>query len=254
MNNLFSTSAVPSFLAATAVVISSSVFSPANAASFTYNLDCVISGTVGTKNYSGASTCAKVDTTFGTLTIKDNATDTKKVDVVIDLAGTNKHKVQTFDLNYDDSKFNNNTSFQISAASPYAMGSNPITVKENQQKPGGYKGLLDLEINPSSTGSTNDGFTATISLNNVDLNAANFDFQDTLSQIFAAVHIGNYGNNPGVSGANSIWVGASSYYQAPPKPKYVPEPRTTVALGLFALGALGLIKKRNSLHRSQQHC
>ncbi|BDI18337.1 hypothetical protein ANSO36C_41390 [Nostoc cf. commune SO-36] len=216
-------------------------------------MDCIISGTVGTQNYNGGSTCAKVNTSFGTLTIKDNATDAKKVDVVIDLAGTNKHKVQTFDLNYDDSKFNNNA-FQISAASSYAMGSNPITVDENKQKPGGYQGKLDLEINPSSTGSTNDGFTATLSLKNFDLNAANFNFKDTLNQIFAAVHIGNYGNNPGISGTNSIWVGASSYYQAPPKPKYVPEPRTTVALALFALGALGLIKKTNSLHKSQQHC
>ena len=197
MKNLFSASAVPSFLAATAVIISSSAFSPANAASFTYNLDCVISGTVGTKTYSGGNTCAKVDTSFGTLTIKDNATDAKKVDVVIDLAGTNKNKIQTFDLNYDDTKFNNNTLFQISAASPYAMGSNPITVKENQQKPGGYQGQLDLEINPSSTGPTNDGFTATISVNNFDLNAAYFNSQDTLNQIYAAVHIGNYGNNPG---------------------------------------------------------
>jgi hypothetical protein len=253
MKNLFSTSAVPSFLAATAVVISSSAFSPANAASFTYNLDCVISGTVGTQSYSGGNTCAKVATSFGKLTIKDNATDAKKVDVVIDLAGTNKHKIQTFDLNYNDSKFNNNA-FQISAASPYAMGTNPITVKENNQKPAGYQGKLDLNINPSSTGATNDGFTATISLNNVDLNVADFNFKDTLNQIFAAVHIGNYGNNPGVSGANSIWVGSSSYYQAPPKIKYVPEPKTTIALALFALGALALIKKTNSLHSSQQHC
>lgn len=252
MKNLFSTSAVPSFLATTAVVISSSVFSPANAVSFTYNLDCVISGTVGTQSYSGGNTCAKVNTSFGTLTIKDNATDAKKVDVVIDLAGTNKHKVQTFDLNYDDKKFNNNA-FQISAVLG-AMGSNPITVKENEQKPSGYKGLLDLEINPSSTGSTNDGFTATISLKDFDLNTADFNFKDTLNQIFAAVHIGNYGNNPGISGTNSIWVGASSYYQAPTKPKYVPEPRTTVALALFTLGALGFIKKTKSLHKSQQHC
>ncbi|MCC5621241.1 hypothetical protein [Nostoc sp. CHAB 5715] len=251
MKNLFSTSAVPSFLAATAVVISSSVFSPANAASFTYNLDCVISGTVGTKKYDGGSTCAKVDTSFGTLTIKDNATDAKKVDVVIDLAGTNKHKIQTFDLNYKDDKFDNKSLFEISAASPYAVAKkNAITVDEDKQKASGYKGKLDLEINPSSTGASNDGFTATISAKNFDLNAADFNFQDTLNQIFAAVHIGNYGVKPGESGNNSIWVGASSYYQAPPKPKYVPEPRTTVALALFALGALGLLKKTNSLHKS----
>ncbi|MDZ8110015.1 MAG: hypothetical protein RM338_31080 [Nostoc sp. DedQUE12a] len=252
MKHLFSTAAIPSFLAATAVVISSSAFAPANAASLTYNLDCVISGTLGTKTYSGGSTCTKVDTSFGTLTIKDNATNANKVDVVIDLAGANKHKIQTFDLNYNDAKFQNNA-FQISAASPYGMGTKPITVDENKQKPGGYQGKLDLEINPLSTGPTNDGFTATISLSNFDLNVADFDFKDFLGNIFAAVHIGNYGNNPGVSGANSIWVGASSYYQAPPKPKYVPEPGTTVALALFALSALGLIKKTNSLHRSQQH-
>ncbi|WP_373525543.1 hypothetical protein [Nostoc sp.] len=242
MKHLFSTSAIPSFLAATAVVISSSAFAPANAASFKYNLDCVISGTVGTQSYSGSSSCAKVNTSFGTLTIKDNATDAKSVDVVIDLAGASVHKIQTFDLNYNDTKFQNNA-FKIVAASGYAMGSKPITAAENNQKPGGYQGKLDLEINPSSTGPTNDGFTATISLNNVDLNASDFNFKDTLNKIFAAVHIGNYGNNPGVSGANSIWVGSSSYYVAPPKPKYVPEPGATAALALFALGALGLIKK-----------
>lgn len=207
--------------------------------SIVFNLDCVISGTVGNNSYSG-SNCTNAGVSFGTLTIKQNPFDSTKVDVVIDLAGDNVHKILDVSLNYDDSKFQNNA-FEVSSSSPYDVKS--FNVAENSIKAGPYSGL-DLKISPKATGPSNDGFTATISLDAFDLNPEDFNFQDQLNKIFAAVHIGNYGNDPGVSGGNSIWVGASSYYKAPPPPPAkVPEPGVTGALGLFAVTTLGLMKK-----------
>ncbi|PLZ80512.1 hypothetical protein CEN44_29450, partial [Fischerella muscicola CCMEE 5323] len=207
--------------------------------SIVYNLDCVISGTVGNNSYSGGN-CTNAGVSFGTLTIKQNPSDPTKVDVVIDLAGDNVHKILDVSLNYDDSKFQNNA-FEVSSSSPYDVKS--YNVAENSIKAGPYSGL-DLQISPKATGPSNDGYTATISLDAFDLNPEDFDFQDQLNKIFAAVHIGNYGNNPGVSGGNSIWVGASSYYKAPPPPPAkVPEPGATGALGLFAVTTLRLMKK-----------
>ncbi|MER3492523.1 MAG: hypothetical protein C4323_09430 [Mastigocladus sp. ERB_26_2] len=207
--------------------------------SIVYNLDCVISGTVGNNSYSGGN-CTNAGISFGTLTIKQNPSDPTKVDVVIDLAGDNVHKILDVSLNYDDSKFQNNA-FEVSSSSPYDVKS--YNVAENSIKAGPYSGL-DLQISPKATGPSNDGYTATISLDAFDLNPEDFNFQDQLNKIFAAVHIGNYGNNPGVSGGNSIWVGASSYYKAPPPPPAkVPEPGATGALALFAVTTLGLMKK-----------
>ncbi|PLZ04992.1 hypothetical protein [Fischerella thermalis] len=206
--------------------------------SIVFNLDCVISGTVGNNSYSG-SNCTNAGVSFGTLTIKQNPFDSTKVDVVIDLAGNNVHKILDVSLNYNDSKFQNNA-FEVSSSSPYDVKS--FNVAENSIKAGPYSGL-DLKISPKATGPSNDGFTATISLDAFDLNPEDFNFQDQLNKIFAAVHIGNYGNDPGVSGGNSIWVGASSYYKAPPPPVKVPEPGVTGALGLFAVTTLGLMKK-----------
>ncbi|OKH14379.1 hypothetical protein NIES592_09955 [Fischerella major NIES-592] len=207
--------------------------------SIVFNLDCVISGTVGNNSYSG-SNCTNAGVSFGTLTIKQNPFDSTKVDVVIDLAGDNVHKILDVSLNYDDSKFQNNA-FEVSSSSPYDVKSS--NVAENSIKAGPYSGL-DLKTSPKATGPSNDGFTATISLDAFDLNPEDFNFQDQLNKIFAAVHIGNYGNDPGVSGGNSIWVGASSYYKAPPPPPAkVPEPGVTGALGLFAVTTLGLMKK-----------
>jgi cytoskeletal protein RodZ len=80
--------------------------------SIVFNLDCVISGTVGNNSYSG-SNCTNAGVSFGTLTIKQNPFDSTKVDVVIDLAGDNVHKILDVSLNYDDSKFQNNA-FEVS--------------------------------------------------------------------------------------------------------------------------------------------
>jgi hypothetical protein len=244
MKNRFLALLAPSVLAATGLAIASSSFSPASAVSFTYDLNCVISGTVGGNTYQGSNTCANAGTSFGQLTIKDNATDSKKVDVFINLTGNYVHKIQEFSLNYDDAKFPvSGQSFQVTAGSGYSISS--FQVNENKIKSAGYKGSLDFNIDPVATGPSNDGFTATISLGTYDLNAPDFNFKDSLQNIFAAVHIGNYGDNPGVSGNNSIWVGSTSYYTPPtPPPAKVPEPGTAAALGLFALGGWRFLKKR----------
>ncbi|WP_052754518.1 hypothetical protein [Calothrix sp. 336/3] len=238
---LLSTSAV----IASTIAVSTSAFSRAEAASFTFNLDCVISGTVGGNTYSGGNTCAKVNQSFGTVTIKDSTTNSKTVDVIVDLAGNKVHKVLDLYLNYNDSKFQG-PDFNVSAGSGYSIQSD--TVNENKLKASGYKGSLDFNIKPKATTSSNDGFNAIIALKEscqslFDLNASDFNYKDTLNQILAAVHIGNYGNNPGISGGNSIWVGSSSYYQASIPPKKVPEPTAIASLGIFAAGAWKMKKK-----------
>lgn len=215
--------------------------------SLIFNLDCVISGTVGSNSYSGSSNCANAGTSFGTITLKENATDSKKVDVFVDLTGNNVHKLLDINLNFNDSLFPiAGQSWNVTAGSGYDVKS--FISSENNIKPGGYQGMLDFQISPKATGPSNDGYTATISLGSFDLDIKNFDFKDTLNNIFAAVHIGNYGNNPGVAGGNSIWVGSSSYYKPSTStpPKKVPEPSGTLALGLFAVGSLRLMKKHKN--------
>ncbi|OCQ89978.1 hypothetical protein BCD64_18750, partial [Nostoc sp. MBR 210] len=212
--------------------------------SLVFNLDCVISGTVGNNSYSGGSNCANAGTSFGTITLKENASDSKKVDVFVDLAGNNVHKLLDINLNFNDSLFPvAGQNWNVTAGSGYDVKS--FTSSENNIKPGGYQGKLDFQISPKATGPSNDGYTATISLGSFDLDIKNFDFKDTLNNIFAAVHIGNYGNNPGVSGGNSIWVGSSSYYKPSTStpPKKVPEPSGTLALGLFTIVGLKSMKK-----------
>ena len=185
----------------------------------TFNLGCIIDG-------SGVTPSAS----FGSLTLTDSG---NSVDILVDLVNTplgeKPHKILEVYLNYDDTKFDNN---------PFSLAGESTAVDENKQKAGGYKGFFDIKI-PSTGNIGFEPYTDTISLAAFDLNPADFDFFDTKGQVFAAVHIGNYGGSPGTPGEDSIWVGGCAS---------VPEPATLVLLGsgLALMGLLGRRKSRKS--------
>jgi len=66
-----------------------------------FNLDAVIDGK-GSGIHPSPS--------FGTITISDDTSDSKQVDLLVKLNNPN-WKIQSILLNYDDSKFNNNYQF-----------------------------------------------------------------------------------------------------------------------------------------------
>ena len=194
--------------------------SPARAG-LIYNLNCIIpDGCAG----------ETVVPSYGTVKVEENADDSTKIDVTIDLVGTNQlvHKVY---LNYDDAQFQNND-FQF--AGDVTSGD----VDENEMKADGYSGRLDIELpDTGNFGGDPEPYSFTIFLPTVDLDPSDFDFLDSLDHIFLAVHIGRCGPAepntclPGQTGENSIWVGSLSTIVS------VPEPGT---LAMFVAGLVGL--------------
>jgi hypothetical protein len=193
--------------------------SPASAG-LIYDLNCVI---------PDGCVSETVVASYGTVTVEDNAGDPTKIDVTINLVGTNQLVHKVF-LNYDDAQFENNA-FEFTG--DVATGD----VDENDQMADGYPGGLDIQV--PDTGNFDgdpEPYTFTIFLPAVDLDPSDFDFLDSLDHIFLAVHIGACGPEepdiclPGQTGDNSIWVGSLSQIS-------VTEPGT---LSLFVAGLAGL--------------
>lgn len=203
---------------------------PASAGSISYNLNCVISGKLNTTTYTGGSTCADVSpTTFGTLTMTDGTgSNTGKVLLNLNLTGT-QNKILGFSLNYDDAKFSNSNSFTLTGTT--------VTDDKNAIKADGYGGRLDLDIPSNGNLGATDTFSGYLAVANGSLNINDLKFLDTLGNIYSAVHIGDYGGSPGVTGTDSIWVGA-----APPKP--IPTP--SLLFGAVLMGLKVLTKKNDS--------
>ena len=203
-----------------AVLAMAALSNPASAG-LIYDLNCVI---------PNGCTSETVVPSYGTVTVEENADDATKIDVTINLVGTNQlvHKIY---LNYDDAQFQNNA-FQFTG--DVTSGD----VDENDKKADGYSGKLDIEV-PSTGNFSGDPepYSFTIFLPTVDLDPSDFDFLDDLDHIFLAVHIGRCGPAepdtclPGQTGENSIWVGSLS------KTVSVPEPGT---LAMFVAGLVGL--------------
>src|SRR4030095_3907406 len=106
------------------------------------------------------------------------------VDVTIDLTGSGS-KALEMAFNYDDTKFSNATPFVLTGDITTAL------IDENNIKADGFNGG-DFDVQVPKTG--NGGFepiTFNIALAGIDLTVADFNFLDTSSQLFNAVHIGN---------------------------------------------------------------
>lgn len=187
----------------------------AEATSITFNLDGVISGS----GYTAASS------SFGTVILTDNG---NFVNIDVELANPS-WKILEMGLNYDDAKFSNHSAFSLNNES--------LTVSENAVKQDGYKGKFDIDIPGHGNIGTYGSYTGILKLNNgsTDINAADFDFMDTASRVFASLHIGNYEGN------SSIWVGAS--LDTTPSPSQVPEPAVIFLLGTGMLGLFVLRRK-----------
>lgn len=223
------------------VAISSSIqIAPAQAATFAYNLNCVLSGQVNGQSFSGSNTCFGVSpVSFGTLTLSDKVVNNvNQVQLNLDLTGT-ANKVLSIALDFDNAKFSN--------SSPFSISSTPTTsikVDEDKIKANGYKGDFDLDIPQTGNIGTTDTFSALISLTSGNLFAADLNQKDTLSNIFAAVHIGNYNNDtPGQPGGGSIWVGATPA---------APIPTPALLPGLLGMGIAALRKRKQAEEAVQE--
>jgi hypothetical protein len=184
----------------------------ADAATIVYDLTCIIGGSL---------TCGQPS--YGTVTFADNASNTSKVDVAIDLTGS-QEKVQSFYFNYNDTKFSNSTTFAFTG------DVTTYSISENHQQADGYSsGKFDIQT-PAHGNIGTEPISFTIGLASVDLNPADFAFRDTSGKLYNAVHIGNCDFGICSDRVTSVWVGA-------PDPVAAPEPGS---LGLLAAMLLGL--------------
>jgi hypothetical protein len=231
MKHLFSTATIPSFLAATAIVISSSAFAPANAVSMNFTIN----------DFTGADTQVK-------FTLDDAIAGSGKVQFKVDYLSTGSNTIADI----------RGVFFNIldnSLLSGLQVVGTDVTNK--QFGPAGT-------VNSVGSGSNNlngggGSFDAGVEIGQEGIGRGKGDIQSTiftLSHSSKALTLAQFSQeNFGVRlmsvgsgtkrGDSSKLKGQAPYYIAPPPPpKKVPEPTTVVALGLFAVGALRVAKKK----------
>ncbi len=236
MKHLFSTSAVSSFLAATAVVISSSAFAPANAASMNFAIN----------DFTGADTQVK-------FTLDDAIEGPGKVQFKVDYLSTGNNKIAdirgVFFNILDDSLL---SGLQVVGkdvtASQFGPAGKVNTVgsSNNNLNGEGKKGEINffdagVEIGQEGIGGGKGDIQSTIftlSHSSQALTLAQFSQQNF------GVRLMSVGSGSDREESSKL-KGQAPYY-TPPKPptQKVPEPTTVAALGLFALGALKVTKKK----------
>ncbi|MCC5652241.1 hypothetical protein LC609_20935 [Nostoc sp. XA013] len=234
MKHLFSTSAVTSFLAATAVVISSSAFAPANAASMNFTIN----------DFTGADTQVK-------FTLDDAIEGPGKVQFKVDYLSTGNNKIAdirgVFFNILDDSLL---SGLQVVGTDVTAKKFGPA---------GTVDSVGDSNNNLNGNGKETNFFDAGVQIGQEGIGQGKGDIQSTIftlshssqaltltqfSQQNFGVRLMSVGS--GTKREESSKLKGQAPYYTPPKPptQKVPEHTTVAALGLFALGALKVAKKK----------
>ncbi len=234
MKHLFSSAAIPSFLAATAVVISSSAFSPANAASMNFTIN----------DFTGSDTRVK-------FTLDDAIAGSGKVQFKVDYLSTGSNTIADirgifFNIK-DDSllnglKIENLAATDITAKKFGPAGSiSSIGSGSNNLNGGGGSFDIGVEIGQEGIGQGKGDIQSTIfTLSHASqaLTLAQFSEQNF------GVRLMSVGSGNNRNGSSKLKGQAPYYTPPPPPPVKVPEPGTIAALGLFALGGLKVAKKK----------
>uniref|UniRef100_A0A8J6ZTJ4 PEP-CTERM protein-sorting domain-containing protein n=2 Tax=Desmonostoc muscorum TaxID=1179 RepID=A0A8J6ZTJ4_DESMC len=233
MKHLFSSAAIPSFLAATAVVISSSTFSSAHAASMNFTIN----------NFTGADTQVKF-----TL---DDLEGSGKVQFKVDYLSTGSNTIADIrgiffnikdDLLLNGLKIENLAATDITANKFGPAGSiSSIGSGSNNLNGGGGSFDIGVEIGQEGIGQGKGDIQSTIfTLSHASqaLTLAQFSEQNF------GVRLMSVGSGNNRNGSSKLKGQAPYYTPPPPPPVKVPEPATVAALGLFALGGLKVAKKK----------
>jgi hypothetical protein len=234
MKHLFSSATIPSFLAATAVVISSSAFAPANAASMNFTIN----------DFTGADTQVK-------FTLDDAIAGTGKVQFKVDYLSTGSNTIAdirgVFFNILDDSLLNG---LQVTGADVTAKKFGPA---------GTVDSVGSSNNNLNGNGKQTNFFDAGIEIGQEGIGGGKGDIQSTIftlshsskaltlaqfSQQNFGVRLMSVGSGTKREGSSKLKGEAPYYTPPPPPPKKVPEPTTLVALGIFAVGALRVAKKK----------
>ena len=210
----------------------------AQAASITFNLDCVLNSTP----------CAPA-AIFGTVTLTDGTgANTGKVEVAVNLAGTGQ-KFRDLLFNFTGPE----TSFTSSDGQSLQYGSNAFVLNP-------YNGLFDLSGMGGQGWNGNDGYTTFVGSAQGAIAVADFIAKDSSGGqgVYVAMHIqtigdangGNCTGNatgtncaPGVTGPGSLKIGGRLTETPPPS---VPEPTSMVLLGTGLLATAWRAKKRGA--------
>ncbi|MBW4423489.1 MAG: PEP-CTERM sorting domain-containing protein [Nostoc desertorum CM1-VF14] len=233
MKHLFSTSAVSSFLAATAVVISSSAFAPANAASMNFTIN----------DFTGADTQVK-------FTLDDAIAGSGKVQFKVDYLSTGNNTIA--DIRGVFFNILDNTlisGLQVVGTDVTAKIFDPngkiksVGSGSNNLNGGNVAFEAGVEIGQEGIGQGKGDIQSTIftlSHSSQALTLAQFSQQNF------GVRLMSVGSGDTRGGSSKLEGQAPYYNYTPPQPppKKVPEPTTVAALGLFALGALRVAKKK----------